>query len=419
MNDDFERRLQDSLRTRAQDVEPTPELYRRVEAKMNRSKRWTLILSGVGVAAAVAVAAVALPALLTDDRVEGPDITDSPAPTPTSDPSPDPTPTDDPGSGATVADHVVLAGDDRIWLADIASGDEVAELVSFQSPENESEIVAVEVRPGSAVDDLTVVYVLKGEGTFTLGYVTYDGTEATNSSFPDAHQPSADLVGDALPIPAFDPTGSHLAWIEPLRGEDNQAPNLRTIGWSGGPGTGDTATDNATFTLHAIPIEHPPNDFVVDDWVWTEQADGERRGNLTVTGAGQAWSVAITEQGDGALTTSGEMEDVTLLSHPDGAIFDRGHAGAGHQGGATYVLLAGGSSSQDAEDANVRLERSSEQGEVERLPVPDFVQQTASPSDIWMTVYGDGYAIGLGGRTQVFLPDGQYQFDASYADFVR
>lgn len=425
MNDDLERRLQDSLRTRAQDVEPTPELYRRVEAKMNRSKRWTWALSAAGVAAAVAIGAVTIPALLADDRLEPPDITDTPAPTPTStddptpDPSPDPSPTADPGSGVTVADHVVLSGDDRIWLADITSGDEVAELVNFQSPENESDIVAVEVRPGSTVDDLTVVYVLKGEGTFTFGSVTYDGSQATNAYFPDAYQPSADLVGDALPIPAFDPTGTHLAWIEPLRGEDNQAPVLQTIGWSNGPGTDESATDNASFTLHAIPIEHPPSDFVVDDWVWTQQADGERRGNLTVTGAGEAWTVAITEQGDGALTTSGGSQDVTLLTHPDGAIFDRAHALGGDQDGATYVLLAGGSTSQDAEDANVRLERLSETDGAEQLPVPDFVQQTASPSDIWMTVYGDGYAIGLGGLTQIFLPDGQYPFDATYADFVR
>lgn len=419
MNEDLERRLQESLRTRAQDVEATPELYRRVQARINRSQRWTWAWSAAGVAAVIAIGAVSVPALLTD-RVPGPDIANSPDPTPSSTnvPTSSPNPTDESRSDDTVPDHVVLSGDDRIWLVEITSGDEVAELVNFQGPENESEIVAVEVRPGSTVTDLTVVYVLQGEGTFTFGSVTYDGTDATNAPFPDVYQPSAELVGDALPIPAFDPTGTHLAWIEPLRGEDNQAPTLQTIGWSDGPGTGDTASDHAGFTLHAIPIERPPSNFVVEDWVWTEQADGQRRGHLVVTGAGEAWTVTIAEQSDSALTVSGQMQDVTLLSHPNGAIIDRAHALGGGQQPATYVLLAGGSTSQDAEDANIRLERLTEDGESEQLPLPDFVQQTGSPTDIWMTVYGDGYAVGLGGLMQVFLPDGQYQFEATNADFV-
>ncbi|HEX9890301.1 MAG TPA: hypothetical protein VGA69_12530 [Nitriliruptorales bacterium] len=409
MNDELERRLRDSLQARAGDVEPTPELYARVEAHVNRNKRWTLVLSGVGVAAAIAVAAAVLPSLLDRGTVEPP-IVGPGTPLPTDAPTdPTPSPTDGPGD-AVFSEHAVLAGDDRIWLADVRTGQEIAELVDFGGPENESEIVAVEVRPGSTLEDLTVVYVLQGEGAFTFGWIAYDGTDATYAPFPDTHQPSADLVGDALPIPAFDPTGAHLAWVEPLRGEDNQAPTLRTIGWSNGPGTGDIATDNAGFTLDEIPIEHAPSDFVVDDWVWTQQAEGTRRGHLLVTGALQAWRVPIEEQSDGALARG--SDPIELITVPERAVIDL----AATVGELTYTLVVGGSTSQDAEDLNLTLLISGPDGEDEGM-VPDV--STADPSGIWMTVYGEGYAIGLGGFTEVFVPGGRYRFDASYADFVR
>lgn len=103
--DPFEDRIRASLSERADDVEPTPALYREVQRRVDRRRRRALVWAPVGAAVA---AAVAIPLVLTS----GPQV-------PTIDDV-----ADQPGGAATGATEVVevdAAG--TTWLRDLGTGE--------------------------------------------------------------------------------------------------------------------------------------------------------------------------------------------------------------------------------------------------------------------------------------------------------
>ena len=268
---------------------------------MDRRRRWTWAWSAVGVAATVAAALVVAPNLVAD-TIE-PNVTGPPPPTPV--------PTGTPTAGATQSPTAVpAAGLPDGWVTTdgtaitLRRADGTTTTLYEQDPTGESRIEAVEVRPGATTDDLTVVFLAQAEGAWDLRYVNLRDGEVSWDYVPRELQISTQATPDARPVPAYSPDGSHLAWLETRRGEDNQAAVLKVIGWTDeGPGTGDTATDNAEFTVESISVTEVYGGFTIEDWTWEPDAGQAQTkdGLLYVTAGAEAWAIPVQEQADGGI----------------------------------------------------------------------------------------------------------------------
>ena len=430
---DIERRLRESLRARAGDVEPTPLLWERVEQRIRRDRWRVWALAAAGTAAAVLAAVVVVPGLVDDGReVEIlADPTPSPTATATEEPTPAPSetaseaPSEDgtlePSVVADLANLVVTDGT-TIQLV-TAAGDPVQELVTLPA-EGEATIVSLEVRPGSTVDDLTVVFAAEAEGMSDLRYVQLrDGEVIGPEYLPDAYQVSPDTVADGTLSPVFSPDGRHLAWLEVPRGEPQGPAGLRTICWTDdGPGTGETATDNAAFGLEDIDTEHP---LTLEDWIWDEVAeDGSAKGELRAVGPAGLYHIAIERQADGGLAMPGEP--VRLGGGGDGAFIDIDNAYVGDDAhgvptpGPEFQLLAAGDGTQDAEGVAYTLLHAPPGGPTTEWPLPDL-GPNAAPWGAWMNAHPETVVVGFGGQAWLVTADGAAPLpgQVAWADVVR
>lgn len=115
---DIEELLRESLQARAQDVEPNPETWTRVQSRIRRGRTFRLALAGVTTAAAVLVAVAVVPGLI--DR---PDVVFPGPSTPTDpdgDPAPQPVPAPDCDQPTGIAATYVREGD--IWAMCVDGG---------------------------------------------------------------------------------------------------------------------------------------------------------------------------------------------------------------------------------------------------------------------------------------------------------
>lgn len=429
---DIERRLRDSLRARAEDVEPTPLLWERVQQRLRRDRWWTWSLVAAGTAAAVLAAVVVVPGLVPDGRdVE---ILAEPTASPTSEPDEDPTPaaTDDEETEPTPeeTDDVVAAGSTHLVVTDgtairlvTTTGEEVRELVALPA-EGESTVISLAVRPGSTADDLTVVFAAEAEGMSDLRYLHLRNGEVTGPEyFGEGYQVTPDTVANGTLSPVFSPDGRHLAWLEVPRGEPQQPAQLRTVGWTGeGPGTGEPASDNASFGLEVVDTEHPLS---LEDWMWAEVADdGTANGELRAIGPAGLYHISIQRQGDGALALP--PDPVRLGGGGDAVIIDIDDVHAGDTAhdvpspGPEYQLLAAGDGSQDAEGIDYTLLRQPPGGPTVEWPLPDL-GPTADPWGAWMSAHPDTVVVGFAGEAWLVTEDGAEALPGrvTWADIVR
>jgi hypothetical protein len=135
----------------------------------------------------------------------------------------------------------------------LRDGDGAALTTLFDSPCTDAEDcefrpARVAVRPGSTRDDLTVLVLSLGDGA-ELGWISVvDGEPTPYTPFPQQHQISGTVMGSGSePVPVWSDDGRHIAWIEEDAGTGTFG--LRTVGWSGGPGTGRLADDNASWEI--------------------------------------------------------------------------------------------------------------------------------------------------------------------------
>ncbi|MTV25896.1 hypothetical protein FTX61_10815 [Nitriliruptoraceae bacterium ZYF776] len=245
--DPIERQVRESLRTRADDVEPTPALWREVDRRLARRRRlraWTWL----PVAASLIAAAVAIPMVVGGDEVPRIDDvlgTDGPEETPTDPVGPDDgdAPRDVDGTDADEAPlaldlptaPVVVAAEQRVSLV---GPDGTLELATFPT-EGESVVLEVAVQPGSTPDDLTAIVVTTGEGFTELRWVDVrDGEVVGRGSITEPPLAAVSTTETDVVIEgtSWSPAGDRLAWLE--RHRDGTGTVLRTIAWAGEPGEG-------------------------------------------------------------------------------------------------------------------------------------------------------------------------------------
>jgi hypothetical protein len=182
--DRIEQRVRDSLQARASDVEPSQELWDEVDRRITRRQRWRVGAFALAGATAVAVGVLVVPGLLggvTTPGIEpwspsqeetdietppGPDEEPADVETP---PGPDEEPAEEAEEteesvesvGPTgVAEPVVVIDQNALVLV---TPEDTRTLVTLPE-EGESWFLSVAVRPGSTVDDLTIVTTTTAEG---------------------------------------------------------------------------------------------------------------------------------------------------------------------------------------------------------------------------------------------------------------
>lgn len=433
--EEIERRVRDSLRARAGDVEPTPLLWERVQQRIRRGRWWVWSGAVAGSAAAVLAAVLVVPGLVDGggdiEILAGPDASPT-APAdddeePTAEPTPDeqPSPEDEGTAEPTaVTDLPGLVVTDGTTIQLVTADGELVRELAVLGGEGESTVVALEVRPGSTPDDLTVVVATEAEGTADLRWLRLQDGEVTGPEvLTDGHGVSPDAIANGTLTPTFSPDGRHLAWLEVPRGEPQQPAQLRTIGWGDdGPGTGETASDNAGFGLDGIDTEFP---LTLEDWTWDEVAeDGTATGELRAIGPAGLYHISIERQGDGALALPPDA--VRLGGGGDGAVIDidDAHTGEGLQSlqspGPEFQLLAQGDGSGDAEGIAYTLLRQPAGGPTAEWELPDL-GPTADPWGTWMNAHPDAVVVGFAGQAWLVTADAPVELPGTihWADFVR
>jgi hypothetical protein len=181
-------------------------------------------------------------------------------------------------------------------------GPDGPQVIAELAVEGESRFISARVRPGSTIDDLTVVALTTAEGMWDLRTVRWvDGELTLFESFPEPHIPGwggAAGEGSVPHGPVWSPQGDHLAWFEFGTGP----ATMRVVGWDDGPGTGDPATDNASFELDTrgqsplIPVE----------WVATPAGPSATEIRAVALDSNEGWyALPVDIQGDGAVALDG------------------------------------------------------------------------------------------------------------------
>ena len=297
----IEQRLRDALRARAHDVEPTPQLWQRVDARIARRRRWRVVSFALAGAGAAAAAVLVVPALLTTTGPEPPEIADAPvAPEEAPEEAPDedepdvsadngaaaedpftaPDSDDVPDLGEPLPEPVVLLGAQWLRLLD---SDAIAPIdLTWLPGDGLAGFREVAVRPGSTPDDLTVLVRARDyDDVEHVRWAAFVDAEPVGEGHPfdeDHAVETGAADGASLSGPVWSPDGDSLAYLETVGG----AVTLHTHGWDDGPGTGDTATDNAAFELvelggsgwAELDAWVPTGDGATELWLRSDLTDG-------------------------------------------------------------------------------------------------------------------------------------------------
>ncbi|MDX1510529.1 MAG: hypothetical protein R3249_04230 [Nitriliruptorales bacterium] len=396
---DLERRIADSLRNRADDVSPTPELWTRVESTVNANTRRTWILAAAGVTAAVA-AVVIVPQLFESDS--GPIVGEGPSETPTvvatdserpTDGPVEPGPSETEDEGISADSILVTDGEDLFRMGgDGTRGDTLFD----GDPADGRSIVSFSIRPGSTEAVLDAIVLFRDDdGSRFFHLRLFDG-QASLTELPDQYQPGGPPLAEP-PRPAFSPDGRHVAWVEMPDDEQAEGPTLRTIGWTDeGPGTGRPADDNASFTLTELPLQA----YRVEDWFWNRE-QLETPGHLVLRAAGpiETLFVPIARQADGALILP--IGGTTLL---DGAVVDLAHTSCCGGLPIQHELQVGSDGTQDAEGLVWRIVSRYEDGAGETVV---NLGATADPGLGWLDAIGERALAGHGSAMVLMEGNGE------------
>jgi hypothetical protein len=255
-------------------------------------------------------------------------------------------------------------------------------VIASLAEEGESRFVSVRVRPGSTLDDLTLVALTTAEGMYDLRHLhLVDGEVVTWEAFAQPYNPGfGGNAGSGVSIwgPLWSPDGEHLAWFEFGTGP----ATLRTIGWDGGPGTGEPATDNALFTLEDLPTQP----LVPMEWVDVPGSAGMTEIRATWGDFDAGWfTIPLEIQGDGALAQPAGSRGWELEAGPDGSGTTFAVSSSPADAGVRYLVQATASGFDLVIDPY---------GEQRRIALPDEVGPGDGIPEFWLRPIGDGVLVG-------------------------
>jgi hypothetical protein len=258
--------------------------------------------------------------------------------------------------------------------------------------EGESTFVSARVRPGSTVDDLTVAALVRAEGMLDLREYRWDGSELTWDYLPDHLQPGVGDDAEAGPQahgPVWSPDGAHLAWFEFGTGA---APTLRVIGWTDeGPGTGEPATDNASFTIDTrgnVPL-------LPSEWVATPGAAAATELRATWLDSNEGWyALPVDLQADGAVALDTSVVEVR-----------GGPSGGGILGVASDEVASPRWSVQSTFDGAMLHETGVEPGTARSWSLPTELLPGDGLVELWVRAIGDGALVGSSNTATAYYVD--------------
>jgi len=422
---ELEERLRASLQARADDVEPTPALWARVEDKAMRRNRWRVGVMALGAAAAIAVAVVAVPMLFN-----GPFRVDDmpPAATPTepqvTEPGPGVTETEpEPGGDDSLKPFLVVTDGVTLFLDAGADGGAMTELQGYGGTGEPWGPVAIAVQPGSTVDDLTVATVFTVEGDVEVAVHRFVAGESVPEFYRLGRAAIAGQADVATPTVTWSDDGRFLAWTSFADNTGETEPTLRVLTWARGIEMA-AQDENPADAAGNIPMESSTvtvTDLRLQDWTGaTATLDDQSTLWFTTLGA-QAASLTVTMNASGACID--EDGSTIILDDPTcpqvepvdgrveeapfeaGAIADIGH----EQNGRRYVLAVRSSTSQDAEGATMTLQIEPDSDDQRFIELPEeMVPGGASPGDRWLEVVPGGpLVVGVGTQAWILqIPDG-------------
>jgi hypothetical protein len=287
----------------------------------------------------------------------------------------------EPGAVAELPAPIVTVGFASRELVLHAPGGPV--VLATLTEEGESRFVSVRVRPGSTLDDLTLVALTTAEGMYDLRHLhLVEGEVVTWEPFPQPYTPGfGGNAGSGVSIwgPLWSPDGEHLAWFEFGTGP----ATLRTIGWDAGPGTGEPATDNALFTLEDLPTQP----IIPMEWI---SVPGEA--TLTEIRAasgdldGGWFAVPLEVQGDGALAQPAGSRGWELRPGAPGTTTIHAVAGTtGAAGAPRFLIQVGATGFELVIDPY---------GDQRRIALPDEFGPGDTIPEFWLRPIGEGVLVG-------------------------
>jgi hypothetical protein len=424
MTNDLETMLRGSLRDRADDVEPTPELWRRVERRVARRRTLPLFVWAAAGTAAVVAAVAVVPGILdgTESRLTIGPATEPPGREAPAAGAPGPeAPVESQLVPSGTASHYVAVSDGRLVLRSV---DGSSETTLYDPPaEGESQVATLAVRPGSSPDDLTIAYVTSGEGMYDLRLLrTHDGGEVRTDVVTGNISPGAPGGPERAPTPVWSPDGRTMAWAA-VDTDGDPALNLVELDdhlANAGAADRGGATELTAAQVYALSGRTEASRLRLQDCAvsagtcgglrvqdWAATSDG---GRLSFTSEGLLLRTGIERRGD-----EWRLEDDGVLTAVEDGTYVVDLATASD--GGAYVLTAGGSTSKDAEDAGLTVSFGDQS-----VGFPEL--HTAAPADAWMTAVDGGALLGVGAearlvqRTDDGLVTGPVESATSYAAFV-
>jgi hypothetical protein len=376
-----------SLRQRAEDVEPTPALWREVDRRIARRRRLHVTSWSVSLVAAALAAFLVVPGLLAGGDRNGPEIEPM-----------------GPAVGV-VPSIAAVVGDGGLALLDLTTGERTTLDATVDGPVHQ-----LVVRPGSTAEhfDLAVVHGPEGAGaTTTWVYMRPEGGLAITADESD--------IDGFLPTIRWSPTGSHLAYT--VAGEDGRV-RLFVQPAPTGPELVEKGREqeDAANTLDE-PGRVPSSTWIgtlgvgdlLLDWVLTGQRGSSelwvRRADDTVGVLPlQAEGSSFVAGGDGGSLVAdawGGGTEASMVREVVAAVSSDPAAGTG---GPPLYLLAPGTQDGVSLYWSGPVAASGESPVVE-VPLDPPVGD-ADLADLWLDAEQDAVLVGDGQRTWLFSHDG-------------
>lgn len=398
--DRIEQRVRDSLQARANDVEPSLDLWDEVGRRIARRQRWRVGAFALAGATAVAAGVLVVPGLLgglTTPEIEpvsptqeepgvedpvGPDE----APVEESGEAEEGTEPIDDGDGTVgptgVAEPVVVIHEDTLVLLTPTGSTPLVTLPE----EGHSWFLSVAVRPGSTVDDLTIVTTTTGEGFEDIRWTRIvDGEVVVPfEAFEGPYAPAA-ATDDTARVSSivWSPDGGSVAWLD----QTPEGTTLRTVGWDDGPGTERRTDDDASFAVDGLP-----SGAMLDDWVAIDDSNSVIR--ATMADSNEGWyGIPMVRQADGALA-AGAVETFAV---PEPAIGPVGAVGGVTGDGAPRWLVRLGFDGALLMDV----------GAGTRTDLPGDLMPGDGFAELWARPHGDGVLVGSRNTGTAYLVVGE------------